>query len=72
MDSTFRETFVTAKVVELVPYKKIAWEVIDCYLHWLKEKKEWNNTKMVWEISTVDNLAQINFMHIGLVPEINN
>jgi len=66
----FGETFVKAKVVEMVPYKKIAWQVIDCYLHWLNDKKEWNNTELVFEISADNDLTQINFTHVGLVPEI--
>jgi len=36
----FGETFVTAKVIESVSYKKIVWQVTDCYLHWLNDKKE--------------------------------
>ena len=39
----FEDTFVTFKVTESVPDKKISWHVTDCYLHWLKDKKEWNN-----------------------------
>jgi len=57
-------------VVEMVPYKKIVWQVIDCYLHWLNDKHEWNNTTLAWEISTTGNSTQINFTHVGLVPEI--
>ena len=66
----FGETFVTFKVIEVIAGKKIVWQVTDCYLHWLKDKKEWNDTKLLWEISTVNNLTQINFTHIGLAPEI--
>ena len=36
----FGETFITIKIVELIPDKKILWHVIDCYKHWLKDKKE--------------------------------
>jgi hypothetical protein len=66
----FGETFITSKIVELVPGKKIVWEVIDCYKHWLKDKKEWKGTKMSWEIMADKDATQINFTHIGLVPEI--
>ncbi len=66
----FGETFVTFKIVEVIPNKKIVWEVIDCYLHWLQNKKEWNGTKIQWEVSTTNNLTTIDFTHIGLVPAI--
>jgi len=66
----FGETFITVKIVELIPGKKIGWHVIDCYKDWLKDKKEWKDTTMSWEISTEKNSTLINFTHIGLVPGI--
>jgi len=66
----FGETFITIRVIELVPCQKTGWQVIDCYKHWLKDTKEWLNTKMSWEISEVNNEMQISFTHIGLVPGI--
>ena len=62
--------FVTHKIVDFVAGKKVVWQVTDCYLEWLADKKEWQNTKMSFEISTKDNSTQINFTHIGLVPEV--
>ncbi len=61
---------MTHKIIEVVPDKKVVWQVTDCYLHWLKDKKEWKGTRMSFEVSTKNNSTQINFTHIGLVPEI--
>ena len=66
----FGETFVTAKVLELIPRRKIVWHVIDCNKPWLKDKKEWNDTKIQFEISTKNDKTQMIFIHQGLVPEI--
>ena len=64
------QSFVTLKIVEFVPDKKVVWQVTDSYLEWLKDKMEWQNTKMSFEISTKDNSTTIHFTHIGLVPEV--
>ena len=66
----FGETFVTTKIIESIPNKKILWLVTDCWLHWLKNKKEWDGTKINWEISNKNDSTQIDMTHIGLVPKI--
>jgi hypothetical protein len=66
----FGETFVNFTIIETVPYKKIVWLVTECNLHWLKDKKEWSNTKISWEIFAENSLTKIDMTHIGLVPGI--
>ncbi|MEP6951333.1 MAG: SRPBCC domain-containing protein [Ginsengibacter sp.] len=64
------EIFVTFKITESVPDKKVVWHVTDCYLPWLKDKTEWNNTDVVFEIEPENNSSKINLTHVGLVPEV--
>lgn len=66
----FGETFITLKITELIPGKKITWHVIDCYKHWLRDKKEWIDTIIRWELSAENNTTKIHFTHLGLVPAI--
>ncbi|HVT86901.1 MAG TPA: hypothetical protein VHD35_16980 [Chitinophagaceae bacterium] len=66
----FGKTFVDFKISELIPGKKVVWKVTDCNLHWIKNKKEWNGTEVVFEISEKKNATQIDFTHIGLVPGV--
>ena len=65
---TFGETFVSFKISEMIPEKRIVWQVMDCYLHWLKDKTEWNNTSILWEISGNNDSTQIEMTHLGLIP----
>ena len=64
----FGETFVDFLISELVSNKKVVWKVTDCNLHWIKAKKEWNNTEVVFEISSENIKSKIDFTHVGLVP----
>jgi hypothetical protein len=66
----FGETWVTFKISEIIPDKKIIWDVTDCYLPWLKDKTEWNGTAVVFEISPLGDETQVTMTHIGLVPEV--
>ncbi len=66
----FGKTFVDFQISELVPGKKVVWKVTDCNLHWINNKKEWNNTEVVFELSGKGKATQIDFTHIGLVPGV--
>ncbi|MBS0030403.1 SRPBCC domain-containing protein [Chitinophaga sp. 22321] len=66
----FGATYMTFNVVEFVPNKKAVWLVTDCFIPQLKDKKEWNDTRISFEITTEAHLTTIDFMHIGIVPGI--
>ena len=58
------------KIIELVPNKKIVWEVIDSYQGWVKDHTEWVGTKILWEVLPKKDGTRIDLTHIGLVPII--
>jgi hypothetical protein len=66
----FGDTFVDFVIIEAIADKKVVWRVTDCNLHWIKAKKEWNNTEVVFDISSQKNKSIILFTHVGLVPGV--
>jgi ketosteroid isomerase-like protein len=56
------------KLTEVVPGKRVVWLVLDNYFSFTTDKKEWTDTKIIFDISTKDNKTQIHFTHEGLVP----
>ncbi|GEM_PF-268167 len=64
------EHYSQQKLIELIPDKKVVWLVTDSKLNWLeKDKYEWTNTKMVFDITTKNDKTVLHFTHEGLVPE---
>ena len=65
----FGDTYVNFKISEFTPGKKITWLVTDCNLHWIKDKKEWKNTEVIWSLTEKDGKTRIDFVHKGVTPD---
>ena len=57
------------KLIEVVPDKKVVWQILENDFNFTKDKTEWVNTKVSFEISRQGKKTQLLFTHIGLVPE---
>lgn len=66
----FGETFSKFRIIEMIPDQKLVWLVLDCNLHWMNNKKEWQGTKIHWQLSGNKNSTRISMTHIGLNPGI--
>ncbi|HVV55440.1 MAG TPA: hypothetical protein VHC47_08955 [Mucilaginibacter sp.] len=66
----FGETFGAFEIVEFMRDKKIVWQCTDCNLHFLKNKKEWKGTQVIWEFEGDDKQSQITMTHAGLNPSL--
>lgn len=58
----------TIKVTELEPGKKVAWRVLNNYFNFTKDKTEWNDTTIVFDIEKKGNETELTFTHLGLTP----
>lgn len=66
----FGETYSRFEITEMVRDLRARWLVLDCNLHWMKDKKEWKGTQILWEIVSVKEGTEIHMTHIGLGPQI--
>lgn len=57
------------KLTEVIPDKRVLWQVLENYFSFTKDKSEWTGTRMIFEISEKDGKTLLRFTHAGLVPE---
>lgn len=62
------DTYVNFRISEVIGDKKIIWLVTDCNLHWIKDKKEWKGTEVIWTLTEKDGETVIDFVHKGVTP----
>jgi hypothetical protein len=57
------------KITESIPGKRVAWDVLEGYLNFVKDKTEWLGTVITFDISKNGDKTEVRFTHVGLVPE---
>jgi len=62
--------FSKQRLIEVVPNQKVVWLVTESDLTWIKDKSEWTDTKVVFEVTEHGGKTQLQFTHIGLVPGV--
>jgi hypothetical protein len=56
------------KVTELVPGRRVVWLVLDSYLGFIEDKREWDGTRVIFDIARRGDKTEIRFTHAGLLP----
>lgn len=57
------------KITSFMPGEKIEWLVLENYFNFTKDKSEWVNNKISFEIFKKGNQTQLVFTQAGLVPD---
>ena len=64
------DSFFNFTVTELIPGKKAVWLIADCYMPWYANKKEWSNTRLIFDLKEENSVTMLTFIHEGLTPEV--
>lgn len=64
----FGKTYCILEVVESIQGEKIVWKVMESCLPLFSNPYEWNDTYLIWEISSDGPDTKITFTHKGIVP----
>jgi uncharacterized protein YndB with AHSA1/START domain len=58
-------------LTEVVPGRKVVWHVSDSWIGFVHDKSEWDDTDIVFDISTAeDGRTALRFTHTGLTPAV--
>jgi hypothetical protein len=64
------DSFFNFTVSELIPGKRVVWLVNDCHMPWYSDKKEWANTRLIFDLDENNGETALNFKHEGLTPNV--
>ena len=57
------------KPIEMIPGKKLVYQVTDNYFSFINNKTEWIDTKLIFELVKEEDKTKVRFIHEGLVLE---
>jgi uncharacterized protein YndB with AHSA1/START domain len=57
------------RIVELVPGQAVVWHVLESDISYTKDRHEWDDTKISFEVSRKGGKTEVRFTHVGLVPQ---
>ena len=58
------------EVTELVPAKRVAWQVLEGTLSFVEDKTEWTGTTITFDIARKGDKTEVVFTHVGLKPAV--
>jgi hypothetical protein len=64
------DSFFNFNVTELIPRKRVVWLITDCNMPWYTDKKEWADTKLIFDVTENNGITTLLFTHEGLTPDV--
>lgn len=55
-------------LTEVIPGRKVVWQVSDSFIAFVEDKTEWDDTEVVFEVAEKGGKTEVRFTHVGLVP----
>lgn len=59
----------TIKITEFVPGRKVVWHILNNEFNFIKDRTEWMDSDVVYEIAKRGDRTEVRFTHVGLEPE---
>ena len=56
------------QISELVPGRRVVWQIVDAYLNFVEDATEWTGTEVIFEVVPKGGQTEVRFSHVGLVP----
>jgi hypothetical protein len=63
------DSFFNFTVTELFPGERLVWLCTDCNMPWYNDKKEWANTRLIYDLAENNGETTLTFTHEGLTPD---
>jgi hypothetical protein len=57
------------KLIEIIPLKRLVYQVLENDFNFIKDKTEWVNSKLIFDIAEEGTHTRVKFTHEGLVPD---
>ena len=61
--------YTKQRISELLPGRKVVWQIVESQLNFTEDPNEWTGTKVVFEVVPTGDQTEVRFSHVGLVPE---
>ena len=62
--------YTKQRISELVPGRKVVWQIVESRLNFTEDPNEWTGTEVVFEVAPKGDQTEVRFSHVGLAPDV--